>query len=235
MVRPKETERDLGKLNRNRKIGHVTIILLVILCFIITIFFYPYLPQKMASHWGASGEVNGFMPKEVSAFLVPLIATVLAFVLYYTPKLDPLQKNIEKFREHYERFIVHLTVFFLFLQVIILLWNVGIQIDFNIVMGLAFALLFFSIGGLVSNSRQNYFIGIRTPWTLASEEVWNHTHSVGGKLFKACAIISLIGVLVPALTLYFILVPIIASAIAIFAYSYFDYKKVTTAKNQKRK
>jgi uncharacterized membrane protein len=222
-----------GALQKDLKI--TAIIFLVILSFLVTIMFYPSLPENMASHWGINGEANGFMPKEYSAFFIPILAAVIAMVLYYIPRLDPLYKNIEKFKGHYELFIINMVVFFLFLQTIVLLWNIGILVDFNQVLSLAFAMLFFSVGMLVENARKNYFIGIRTPWALYSEEVWNHTNKFGGKAFKACAIISLLGVFASEFAFHFIVVPIITAAIAMVVYSYTDYRKTARTGKPKRK
>ncbi|MEK6959109.1 MAG: SdpI family protein [archaeon] len=225
---PKKKQKELPKKKDIKKsIRFFTMVFLVLLSFIMTFLFYPQLPAQMASPWGLSGEANGFMPKETSAYLLPALTAIIAVALYFIPKLDPLQKNIEKFSEHYELFMINFITFFLFLQALILLWNLGVLVDFNQAIALALAILFFSIGNLISHAKKNYFIGIRTPWTLHSEEVWDNTHAFGGKAFKLSAGIIAIGALLPQFAFFFIFFPIMISAIATVAYSYFDYKKTT--------
>jgi uncharacterized membrane protein len=89
----------------------------------------------------------------------------------------------------------------------------------------AFSLIFYYAGVLVQNAKQNWFIGIRTPWTLSSERVWDRTHKLGGNLFKASALIGLLGLLVQDYAIWLILIPVIVTAIYTVAYSYFEFRK----------
>ncbi len=91
----------------------------------------------------------------------------------------------------------------------------------------ALGILFYYAGILVENAKRNWFIGIRTPWTLSSEKVWDKTHKIGGKLFKIAGIIALLGILFQKYALFFVLVPIISVAIYTIVYSYFEYQKET--------
>jgi uncharacterized membrane protein len=86
-------------------------------------------------------------------------------------------------------------------------------------------ILFYYSGVLIENSKRNWFIGIKTPWTLSSEAVWNETHKIGGKLFKIAGIIAIFGIFFLKYALFFILVPIILSSIYTIIYSYLQYKK----------
>jgi uncharacterized membrane protein len=85
--------------------------------------------------------------------------------------------------------------------------------------------LFYYLGILVENAKQNWFIGIRTPWTLSSEKVWNKTHKIGGKLFKVAGLIAFAGILFQDYAIYFVLVPVILIAVYLVIYSYFEYQK----------
>ncbi|MEM2728714.1 MAG: SdpI family protein, partial [Candidatus Bathyarchaeia archaeon] len=86
-------------------------------------------------------------------------------------------------------------------------------------------LLFFYIGILCENSRRNWFIGIRTPWTLSSDRVWEKTHRLGGKLFKAAGVIAMLGALIQEHAFILILAPIIFAAAYTIIYSYVEYQK----------
>jgi uncharacterized membrane protein len=88
-----------------------------------------------------------------------------------------------------------------------------------------FAILFFYIGIMTEHAKRNWFIGIRTPWTISNEKVWNKTNKLGGKLFKIAAVISLIGLFFRDYAMWFILIPVLAVAGYTVAYSYFEYQK----------
>ncbi|KAA0006424.1 MAG: SdpI family protein [Thermoplasmata archaeon] len=191
----------------------------------ISIYFYPFVPEKMASHWNAEGKVNGYMPKNVALFLIPFIILFLSLLFIAIPKVDPMKSNIKSFKKYYDGFVILFLIFMLSLHIQIILWNTGLKIPFNLFIPLWVAILFFYIGILLENAQQNWFIGIRTPWTLSSEKVWNKTHRLGGKLFKIAAFIALAGIFFPKYAIWFILLPALAFAFCLIAYSYFEYQK----------
>jgi len=193
----------------------------------ISIYFYPFVPEKMASHWNAEGKVNGYMPKNVALFLIPLVILFLSLLFIAIPKVDPMKSNIKSFKKYYDGFVILFLAFMLSLHLQIILWNIGIKAPFNIFIPPWIAILFFYIGILLENAQQNWFIGIRTPWTLSNKIVWEKTHRLGGKLFKITAIVVLIGIIFPEYTIWFILLPVFASASYLVVYSYFEYQKIS--------
>jgi len=209
-----------------RKSG-IIVLGVILLSFIIGIYFYPQMPEKIASHWNAHGQVDGYMSKFWGLFLMPLLSMMLFLLFIAIPKIDPLKHNIEKFREYYDGFVVLIIVYLFYVYLLTIFWNIGIR--FNMVQPLAPAMgiLFYYIGILIENAKRNWFIGIRTPWTLSSEKVWEKTHKIGGKLFKIAGIIAFIGVFFQRYVLFFILVPIILVAAYTIVYSYFEYQKET--------
>jgi uncharacterized membrane protein len=109
----------------------------------------------------------------------------------------------------------------------VILWNIGIEISPNVIFPIGLGLLFFYIGILCENAKRNWFIGIRTPWTLSNDVVWAKTHKIGGKLFKIAGVVALFGIFFLNYTLFFILVPVILVAIYTVIYSYREYRKET--------
>lgn len=201
------------------------VISLVVLSFLLSAYFYPQLPGNVASHWGTSGEVNDYLPKFWGAFLVPLINLIVAGILILGPKIDPLKKNIKLFRKEYFSFVIVIIVFLIVIQTHMLLWNVGYQFSIYRVLPLALGFLFFFIGLLLEKSKRNWFIGIRTPWTMSSDKVWKKTHNLGGKLFKISGGICAIGFFFNELAIWFMLTPIVLSGITLTIYSYIEYLK----------
>ena len=201
-------------------------IIIVIALFIASFYFYTVLPNTIITHWNAAGQPNGYMPKLLGNFLIPITTALLLLLLVFLPKLDPLKKNYKKFITYYDSFILIFTLFMSFIYIISTLWNLGIQIPINSTILPAVGFLFIYIGIILRYVKQNWFIGIKTPWTLSNKKVWDKTHQLGSTLFIISGIIVIGGVLFPPQYLIlFILVPILLSAIFLFIYSYILYKK----------
>ena len=201
------------------------IIAVIIFTFALTIAVYPTAPDRIASHWNAAGEVNGYMSKFWGLFLVPFIMTGFVALLAFLPRIDPHKKNYEKFWNYYEGFILLFALFLLAIQAQIVLWSIGYQISPNITFPLLVGALFIYLGFLLSHAEQNWFVGIRTPWTLSSKTVWKKTHQLGGKLFIIAGVISCAGIFAGAYALWFILVPVLAVSVITVMYSYYEFQK----------
>ena len=199
----------------------------ILLSFIIGIYFYPQMPEKIASHWDAQGQVDGYISKFWGLFLMPLLSMILFLLFIAIPKIDPLKHNIEKFRKYYDGFVVLIIVYLFYVYLLTIFWNIGIRFSMVQPLAPAMGILFYYIGILTENAKRNWFIGIRTPWTLSSEKVWEKTHKIGGKLFKTAGAFAFIGVFFESYALFFILVPIILVAAYTIIYSYFEYQKET--------
>ncbi|MBO8179896.1 MAG: SdpI family protein [Archaeoglobus sp.] len=198
---------------------------IILLSFILGVCLYPRMPEEMASHWNAQGQVNGYLPKFWGLFLVPLISVGLFLLFMSIPKIDPLKHNIEEFRKYYDGFVVLIILFLFYVHVLTILWNIGARFSIVQMLAPAFGFLYYYCGILIENAKRNWFIGIRTPWTLSSERVWEKTHKIGGKLFKAAGFIAFIGTFFQNYALFFILAPIILVAIYTIVYSYAEYRK----------
>lgn len=204
--------------------GEAVSLVIVIASVIIGWIFYPMLPEKMASHWDAAGEVNGYMSKFWGVFLMPIISAVLYVILLIVPRVDPKKENIEKFRQHFDGFIILFFCFMLYIYCLTLWWNTGGRFDMIRYLIPAFAVLFFYTGVLIGESKMNFSIGIRTPWTLSNETVWKKTHALAAKLFKAAGLISIIGIFFPAIAIWFVIIAALLAAFIPTVYSYFAYK-----------
>jgi len=183
------------------------------------------MPEHMASHWNAQGNVDDYMSRFWGVFLMPFVLVGLALLFIAIPRIDPLKKNIEGFRKYYDGFIIIFFIFMILVYVQTILWNLGTEISLNLIVPILMGLLFFYIGILLENAKRNWFIGIRTPWTLSSEKVWNKTHKLGSKMFKIAGIIVLIGFLFQKYIIYFTMIPIFFVALYLVVYSYVEYQK----------
>lgn len=206
------------------------IVLVLLLTSGVTIAAWPSMPDPLVSHWGFSGEADGYLPKAWGLFLVPLLSAGLAALLLLVPRIDPLRANIEEFRGPYEWFIVVFLLFLLAVQSFIILWNAGIRVSIAFVLSPAFTALFYGIGVLMDRAKPNWSIGIRTPWTLSSAPVWEKTHAIAGKLFRAAGLAALAGIFFPSLAVLFILLPVLLVSAYLVVYSFLEYRKETSGR-----
>ena len=208
------------------KIKKIFPLILVFLSFIVALIVSPYAPYLMASHWGVSGQVDGYMSKNMGLFFMPVLSLFIYVLLLFLPKLDPYKKNFFEFEHHYDNFMIVIFSFFLYIYLLTIFWNLNYRFNMVQFISPAFSLLFYFTGDLISKTKRNWFVGIRTPWTMNSPVVWKKTHAVGAKLFKLVAMFSFFGVFFPAYTFYLLFIPILFTVIFVFAYSYYEYSKL---------
>lgn len=189
------------------------------------------LPEQMASHWNLNDEVDGYMPKTWGILIGPLITLGMFLLFLIVPSIDPLKANIAQFREAFNLFIVLIVAFMLYVYGLTLAWNLGYT-GFRMSMSLlpAIGLLFIFIGFMLRKTKRNFFIGIRTPWTLSSDTVWEKTHRLGAVLFMASGVLAFISGLFGGTTAFWMLfVPLIGSTLFLVVYSYVLYQRETQA------
>jgi len=198
---------------------------IIFLSFLSALCFYPTSPAVMVTHWGLYGQADGYTGKFFVLFFMPILSVFLYLILRFLPKTDPYHSHFKEFEKYYDTFINILFIFLFYIYFLSLIWN--LVAEFNIVQFLspAFALLIYYAGILCSVAKRNWFVGIRTPWTMSSDTVWKKTHQFGAFLFKFTAILSLLGIIWPSVAIYFIIFPILFSAFAVFVYSYLAFRQ----------
>lgn len=214
-----------------KKKAQIITIIIILISFAVGVYFYPQFPDKMASHWNIQGEVDGYISKFWGAFLMPIVSLGLFLLFLLIPRIDPLKRNIEKFRKYFDTFIVLIILFLFYVYLLTVFWNIGISFNMSRVILPAIGILFYYIGVLLKHAKRNWFIGIRTPWTLSSDNVWEKTHKLGSKLFKTAGVIALLGIFFQSLAIWLILVPVILVSVYTIFYSYFEYKKENHGNN----
>ncbi len=205
--------------------SELIVISIIFVSFILGGYLYPQMPEQVASHWNARGEVNGYMGRFWGVFLFPIILTGLFVLFMLIPRIDPLKENIEGFRSYYDGFIVMISLFLFYIFLLTILWNMGTRFNMTLVLVPAIGVLYYYLGVMLENARQNWFIGIRTPWTLSSEVVWKKTHRLGAKLFKAAGVLALFGVFTERFAIYFMVGPVLFASLYTIIYSYTEYQK----------
>lgn len=215
----------------NTKTSYIVIAIITLLSFAIGFYLYPLLPAQIASHWGVDGEVNGYLSKSWGLFLMPFLIVFLSILFFWLPKIDPLKENVKAFQKYYNATIVGIIFFLFYIHLLTLAWNIGYVFDMGKMIVLPLAILWYGLGTALPHIKQNWFMGIRTPWTMANPKIWDETHLWSGKAFRYSAIISLIGLFLPSyLMFWFLIIPIMASAFGSVIYSYLLFKKYGNSK-----
>ena len=164
----------------------------------------PSLPEKIPTHWNFAGEVDQYSGRWFALFL-PLMTLGCNVLFVLLPKLDPKRENYEKFGHAYGVFRVLFNLFMLVVNGVTLYsaYRPG-ELPVGRIIPAAVGILLCVIGNYMPKFRHNYFVGIRTPWTLASETVWYKTHRLGG-------VCSIVGGLIIAVTPFFLPEPALAA------------------------
>ncbi len=209
----------------------IIVLILIVAAAIGGVLLWNQLPDQMASHWNVNDQVDGYMSRFWGVFMMPLITLGMFVLFIVVPNIDPLKANIAEFRETFNLFIVFIVGFMIYIHVLTLRWNLGYT-DIGIGKGMlpAMGLLFIVIGSLLRKAKRNWFIGIRTPWTLSSDNVWDQTHRLGSILFMASGVLALVGGFFGGMTAFWmLLVPLMGSTIFLLIYSYVLYRRETKA------
>jgi immunity protein, SdpI family len=209
----------------------VVVLLMIVAATIVGLALWSRLPDPMASHWGPNDEVNGYISKFWGVFLLPLITLGMFLLFLLIPNIDPLKANIAQFRDVFNLFIALIVAFMVYLYFLTLRWNLGYT-DFAMSKAMlpALGVLFFFVGYMLRKAKRNFFIGIRTPWTLSSDRVWDETHRLGSVLFMVSGVLAFIGSFFGGATAFwFLFIPLIGSALVTVVYSYVLYQQETKA------
>ncbi len=158
-------------------------ILLIVFSIISSFYFFQQMPEKIPTHWNFKGEIDNWGSSFSHLITINLVMIGIYLLFLFIPYIDPRRERYEQFKKVYHIFKSVLLLFFALILLITNLSAIGYSINISIYIPLMIGLLFIILGKYMSKIKMNWFMGIRTPWTLSSEEVWNKTHSFGGKLF----------------------------------------------------
>jgi uncharacterized membrane protein len=186
---------------------------------------YPQLPERMPTHWSASGDVNGWSSRLWGAWLVPLIMAVVWLVMRAIPHIDPRRANYEKFSGMYDALVILVLVFMLVMHIIVLAAGTGTPVPMDRIMMPLVGVFIAAIGFLIPRAAPNWFVGIRTPWTLTSDLSWQRTHKLAGPLFTAFGVLMIAaGFFAPERAIWVLVTAAVALVLFLFVYSYQVWK-----------
>ncbi|MGG0590848.1 SdpI family protein [Priestia megaterium] len=186
----------------------------------------PHLPATMPIHWGANGEADGFATKINAMILTVGIMVLIYFIIAFVPRIDPRKENYKYFSKTYNIVLNAVLLLFFFVNMSTILQGLGYNVPMSYIAPIMAGLVFIIIGNYLQRVRSNYFMGIRTPWTLSNETVWKKTHRLSGKLFFIGGLLILISAFLPDGYKSVIMWGSIVLCVAVpYLYSYLAYKK----------
>lgn len=202
------------------------LLLLIIAAFAISFYYYPMLPDKIPTHWNFKGEIDGYSGKTAGAYMMPIMNLGMYILFIFLPALDPKRENYKLFESTYIYFRYIFHIFFFGMHLMIIAAALGYPVDTGRLVMIGVSLLFMLMGNVMGRLKHNYFVGIRTPWTLANEEVWRRTHRLGAYLWTGFGLLgAILAFLKVNLGWIFILVLMLPAFIPI-VYSYLIFNKL---------
>jgi uncharacterized membrane protein len=191
---------------------------------------YPFMPDRIPTHWNIRGEVDGYGAKQWALFLVPAMMAGFLVLFYFLPALSPKHFEVTTFRSTYLYIMLIVTGLFFYIHAITMYasWRVavdGAKYDLGRPLIAGMFLFFAVLGNVLGKVRKNFYIGVRVPWTLASDRVWNDTHRLAAWLMVGAGLVGFVLTLIG-------LSPIVAFVLLMFAaiipivYSFVHYKSL---------
>jgi uncharacterized membrane protein len=186
---------------------------------------WPGAPERMPVHWGLSGQPDRFGGKFEGLLGLPLITLAIYALLLVLPRIDPRRVHYDSFRGAYAVLRTALVGLFFAIAIFTHLWIRGRPIEVNILAPLLVGALMLVLGACLPRLESNWFIGVRTPWTLSSEESWRRTHRLAGVLFATAGVLIIVlSVLWPHAGMWVILCTVFPAALASAISSYFVWR-----------
>jgi len=198
----------------------------IIAMFIMAIYFYPIVPERIAIHFNAHGIADSFLGKFWGLFLLPLFSVLLFAIFTVIPIIDPLGKNIKEFRFYYNMFVALFMLFMFYIELVIILWNIGIRLNIVRFISAPIGLIYIYLGVLLLKTKRNWFIGVRTHWTISNEDVWNRTNGLAGRFFIVDGVLVMLSFIYGKFIMFFMVWIVLGGMLFVVIYSYVLWTKM---------
>jgi uncharacterized membrane protein len=202
---------------------------IVALIALVSVLSVPRLPEELAIHFDAAGEPDDYMQLEVALAGSVLLTGGIAVMFAVLPRIDPLGENFAEFQQIYDWFAVGMVAFMAYIHGLLLAYNLGIEFGMMQATAPAISALYLLVAVVLRRAEQNWFVGIRTPWTLSDERVWNRTHERTAPLFVVAAVFALGAAVIPEYATVLLVGPAAAIALVSTVYSFVVYQRLDHA------
>lgn len=201
-------------------------LLAIMATIVFSFYFYAQAPQQVPTHWNFRGEVDDYSSKAFAAYFFPALILGLYLLFWFLPKIDPRREKYESFAGVYGLFRTVMVLFMAGLYFLTGLAALGYAINIGKIVPAGVGLLLVLIGNYLGKIKSNWFVGIKTPWTLSSETVWQKTHRLGGWLFVLFGLLLFVSAFFPGFWNPWIFVAAIAILVIVpTIYSYWLFRK----------
>ena len=193
-----------------------------------TIAAYPQLPATVPMHWDAQGNINGWGPKSSLFLFGPGLMLFIVLMFSALPWLSPKKFEVDSFRATYLYIMIVIVAMLAYFHLLVLASALGVALDMTRAITGGVCLLIALLGNVMGKVRRNFFVGVRTPWTIANERVWNATHRFAAKTFFAGGLVGLLAVLLRT-PFWVPIAAILVAALVPAIYSLILYKQLERA------
>lgn len=201
-------------------------LLLLIAAWVLGLYFYQHFPDRVASHWNFYGQPDRYGGKAGVAFGMPALLSGMYLLFTFLPLVDPKAERYAQFAKVYRMFRAGILLLLLWVLLVSGLFNLGYPIKVQYAVAWPVGLLLMFLGNYLGKVKPNWFVGIRTPWTLSSEDVWNKSNRFGGRVL---VLFGLAVIVVPLLPMGLGIALFLGSAVLVVLgttlYSYLLYRR----------
>lgn len=209
------------------------VIPLLLAPFIASLLLWDQLPDEVPTHFNFKGEADDWGPKWMNAIMLPLIGVGLYVLLLVVPIIDP-KKKISNIQKPVSAIRIIMSLFFVGIYAFVMAASLGSEINFTMYIFAAVGALILILGNYMNSIKPNYFIGVRTPWTLESPEVWKKTHRLTSKVWIVGGLVMIITAFFPSLMSSAFTISILVTILAAvpIIYSYLIFKKLESKESK---
>ena len=202
-----------------------SLVAVILTTWVVAFIYEPKLPEQIPTHWNIHGEVDGYTSKPWGVYMLPLISTATSLLLLLLPMISPKGFKLDTARKVYDIIVLVMAIFMFGIMVLMFEAGMNGEIDMNQWILVAMGVLFVVIGNYLTKVPKNFFMGIRTPWTLASDEVWYKTHRLASWTFVLAGLLVILSAILSA-SVNWAIGLLLAAAFIPVIYSLVIYKKI---------
>lgn len=206
--------------------GHIVGLVLVVASAALAVALYNRLPDPVPTHWNLRSEPDGFTQKPWGAFTAPLVLGGVWLVLFVLQRIAPRGFTLDRFERVWDVLQLAILGFLFVVTTLATLAAAGAPVPLGRAIPGALGLLLMILGNFLGKVTRNFFVGIRTPWTIASEEVWLRTHRLGGKLFVIAGLSVLVCAVLGLGGFFPTIFGVLAASVIAVLYSYIIYRRL---------
>lgn len=187
---------------------------------------WPNAPDRIPVHWNINGQVDRYGGKFEGLLLMPLFALGVYVLMLVLPRIDPGRANYARFSGAYRAIRIAILALFAVFDGVVQMWVWTGHVDIALIAPLAMGVASVFLGALLGKIRPNWFVGIRTPWTLSSKVSWVRTHRAGGWLFMLVGLATIVATFIsPRIAFWALIGGLVGGTVALVVYSYLLWRQ----------